>query len=236
MGDAVNVAARLKDVGLPGNVHVGPETYEAARARFLFEAGEPLALRGKTERVAAHRALAPRRGIRRATGGRGALVDTPVIGRPRERAALADALAAITAGRPGRTIVLRGEEGAGKSRLVGDLVAAAAEAGATVVTGGAAQGDRERPMVVAADLLAGWAGIGVADDATDVRTKLATAADGVTGIDAVALGDALTNETAAARDATIGDALARGLGARPRRGRSSSRARTSSGPTPRRWR
>jgi hypothetical protein len=50
MGDAVNVAARLKDVGLPGNVHVGPETYEAARARFLFEAGEPLALRGKTER------------------------------------------------------------------------------------------------------------------------------------------------------------------------------------------
>src|SRR5207237_8136622 len=47
MGDAVNVAARLKDVGAPGEVHVGPDTWAAARARFAFATLEPLALRGK---------------------------------------------------------------------------------------------------------------------------------------------------------------------------------------------
>src|SRR5258706_11563821 len=55
MGDAVNVAARLKDVGDPGGIHVGPQTHQGARGHFLFEAGEPLALRGKLERVPAVR-------------------------------------------------------------------------------------------------------------------------------------------------------------------------------------
>jgi hypothetical protein len=91
-------------------------------------------------------------------------------------------------------------------------------------------------MVVAADLLAGWAGIGVADDATDVRTKLATAADGVTGIDAVALGDALTTRLRPPATRRSATRSARGLGAARRAGPLVVACEDLSGPTPRRWR
>jgi class 3 adenylate cyclase len=149
MGDAVNVAARLKDVGLPGNVHVGPETYEAARARFLFEAGEPLALRGKTERVAAHRALGPRRGIRCATGG------------PRRASSTRRRRPAPASGRRSPTRWPRSRPGARAARSSCAARKARASRGSWRPrrrgghsrrhrrTGGAAQGDRERPMVVA---------------------------------------------------------------------------------------
>src|SRR5262249_607057 len=53
LGDPVNVAARLKDLGSPGCVHVGPETHAVARRRFEFDDLEPLTLRGKRNQVRA---------------------------------------------------------------------------------------------------------------------------------------------------------------------------------------
>jgi class 3 adenylate cyclase len=107
MGDAVNVAARLKDVGTPGGIHVGPDTHEAARARFLFESGEPLMLRGKTQRVPAFRVVPLAPGGRRPRGETPALIDTPLLGRERERTRLGEALAEACAG-SGRTMESRG--------------------------------------------------------------------------------------------------------------------------------
>src|SRR6187200_1824330 len=150
MGDSVNVAARLKDLGEPGNIHVGPETHDAARVRFDFEAGEPLPLRGKTEKVPAFRFLAARAGGRRVAGGRPALVETPLIGREPERARLREALARVCEDRRGRVIVVRGDEGAGKSRLVTELCIAAREAGAAVLTAHAVAAHRDAPLFLAA--------------------------------------------------------------------------------------
>lgn len=208
MGDAVNVAARLKDLGEPGGVHIGPETHAVARARFQFEAGEPLPLRGKTERVPAFRLLSEGPSQRRTAGGRAHLVETPLIGRTREQARLRDALAEVCAGRRSHMLVVRGDEGAGKSRLLAELCAAASESGATVLTGRAALAHRHTTLFLAADVLADWADVGIADDSASMRAKLAGAAADIPAIDAAGLAETLGSKPSPARDATLSSALA----------------------------
>lgn len=208
MGDAVNVAARLKDLGAPGGVHVGPETHAAARAQFQFEAGEPLPLRGKTERVPVFRLLSQQPNRRRAAGGRADLVDTPLIGRTRELTRLRDALAEVCAGRRSRILVVRGDEGAGKSRLLAELCATATESGTTVLTGRAALAHRDATLFLAADVLADWADVGIADDSDSTRAKLAGAAADIPAIDAAGLAETLGSAPSPTRDATLAGALA----------------------------
>ena len=206
LGDAVNVAARLKDVGAAGGIHVGAETHAAATARFTFEALEPLALRGKAEPVPAFRVVPPPPGGRRAPGGPPALVETPLLGRDRECALLRDALVGARAG-TGRAVVVVGEEGAGKSRLVTELCRDAAAAGLTVLAGRAMLAHRDAPLHVVADLVSDWAGIAVADDVPTVCRKLAETAAILPGFDAEGLGAILTGRVSA----TDGDTLERAL-------------------------
>jgi adenylate cyclase len=52
MGDAVNVAARLKDLTPPGSVYTGPEIYEQTHEEFEYRPLEPLKVKGKEEPVA----------------------------------------------------------------------------------------------------------------------------------------------------------------------------------------
>ncbi|HET7556071.1 MAG TPA: adenylate/guanylate cyclase domain-containing protein, partial [Gaiellaceae bacterium] len=56
-GDAVNVAARLEQAADPGEVLLGEPTLELVRSAVEADPVEPLELRGKTERVPAHRLL-----------------------------------------------------------------------------------------------------------------------------------------------------------------------------------
>ena len=54
-GDAVNVAARLEQAAAPGEILLGESTLELARHALDVEAVEPLALKGKSDLVAAYR-------------------------------------------------------------------------------------------------------------------------------------------------------------------------------------
>ena len=63
------------------------------------------------------------------------LVSPVLVGRRTESDALSDALARVLAGEP-VSIVVGGEAGVGKSRLVGELVERARGAGARVLSGG----------------------------------------------------------------------------------------------------
>jgi DNA-binding CsgD family transcriptional regulator len=62
-------------------------------------------------------------------------VTTPLVGREAERRGLDDALEAAASGNPG-AVVLDGEPGVGKSRLVTEFVERARDGGATVLRGG----------------------------------------------------------------------------------------------------
>jgi class 3 adenylate cyclase/tetratricopeptide (TPR) repeat protein len=126
IGDAVNLAARLMQAApAHGGLLCDEATQQAARGRLAFEALPPIAVKGKAQPVAIYRpcgrALAPR-------GPR------PIFGRDAERAALGEGLDALRAGRGG-VIVVEGEAGLGKSRLVADLLDRARAGGVAPLVG-----------------------------------------------------------------------------------------------------
>ena len=146
LGAVVNLAARLmQEVG--DGVLCDQATATAARAALAFEALAPVRVKGRADPVAVYRPGRP------ATGpGRGPepLSRVPLVGRDEERARLAGALGRLLADGAGRTgevqvLVLEGEAGAGKSRLVAELVDQAAAAGVPVLAGAGDAIERNTP-------------------------------------------------------------------------------------------
>jgi class 3 adenylate cyclase len=118
-GDAVNTAARLQAAAPPGGVVAGALTRELTRRAIVYEALPPVTAKGKAEPVEAWRALAPiaRRGLD--TGAAGL---TPFVGREVELAYLTALFDKAVAQASPQFILLVGEPGIGKSRLVRQLL------------------------------------------------------------------------------------------------------------------
>lgn len=113
MGSAVNLAARLEAAAEPGEVWVGPETYEATRHRLLYELVSGIELAGFPNVTHAYR-LTP--GIEPQDADPYASVT--FVGREREFAELDARLARVRdSGRP-HELRLVGEAGSGKTRLL----------------------------------------------------------------------------------------------------------------------
>ena len=75
------------------------------------------------------------------------LAEAPLVGRQHELASLEALLDGATVGR-GRTVLLEGEAGIGKSRLVGEMLAHAGDAGFRIASGRAAELEQTRPFGV----------------------------------------------------------------------------------------
>jgi class 3 adenylate cyclase len=120
IGDAVNVAARLQDLAKTGEIFVGPETVRQGRAKFVFEEVSTVQLKGRSRPVQVHRLLG-----RRADGERQA--EAPAAGRDNELAVIADALREGVAG-PMPTVLVAGEAGIGKTRLIAEACRSAGDA------------------------------------------------------------------------------------------------------------
>jgi class 3 adenylate cyclase len=116
-GDAVNVAARLQQAARPGEVLVGEPTVDLARAAVEVEALGPLELKGKARPVGVYRLLSVR-----ATPQRGHQM--PFVGRGQELAAIRDGWQRVLRERRCELFTIVGEAGVGKSRLVGEVLAA----------------------------------------------------------------------------------------------------------------
>jgi class 3 adenylate cyclase len=118
-GDVVNTASRLQSVAPPGTVLVGEQTRNTTSAAIAYEpAGEQL-LKGKQASVAAWRAL---RVVARVGGeGRDEGLEPPFVGRRVELRLLKDQLHATEEERKLRTVLITGQAGMGKSRLVWEL-------------------------------------------------------------------------------------------------------------------
>jgi class 3 adenylate cyclase len=112
-GDAVNVAARLEQAAQPGEILIGDETRRLARGAIEVEPVDPLALKGKTEPVAAFRLL---RVLEGAAAFERAL-DAPLVGRRDEIARVRELFDEVIAERRCRLITVLGPPGIGKSRL-----------------------------------------------------------------------------------------------------------------------
>jgi class 3 adenylate cyclase/tetratricopeptide (TPR) repeat protein len=129
-GDAVNTAKRLEQAADGGEILIGTVTERLVRHATRLEAVPPVEAKGKSAPVAAWRVLG-------AIAGADSFArrwDTPLVGRTAELAVLRDGLTASADGRECRLVTVLGVAGVGKTRLISELVAEAAEY-ATVAVG-----------------------------------------------------------------------------------------------------
>ena len=116
MGDTVNVAARLMAAASPGDLYATGGILEVSRTLFETETLEPFMVKGKARPVQAYRVGAP-------VGPKSAQAGTlPFRGRNDEHSLLVDLFKAASEGR-GRVATIEAERGAGKSRLIAEMVA-----------------------------------------------------------------------------------------------------------------
>jgi class 3 adenylate cyclase/tetratricopeptide (TPR) repeat protein len=121
MGDVVNVASRLEHAAPVGGVLISHDTYRHVRGVFDVDALEPLAVRGKTEAVQAYvvERAKPRAFRIPSRGVEG--IETRTIGRDVELGMMQAQFEAARAGDGARVVVVSGEAGVGKSRLLWEL-------------------------------------------------------------------------------------------------------------------
>jgi class 3 adenylate cyclase len=114
-GDAVNVAARLEQAAEPGEVLIGEPTHAFVREAVVVEAVEPLALKGKSERVPAYRLLSVLDAPERSHVSR-------FVGREPEVAQIVGAWERAHSQARCELMTVVGDAGVGKSRLVAEAL------------------------------------------------------------------------------------------------------------------
>lgn len=117
MGDAVNLAARLESAAEPGTVLVSEGVDRLIAPLFQTKALDPVDVKGRSEPVPVYRVLAARELPGKPHGIPG--LESPLVGREAEFAALQEALARMEGGK-GSIVTVIGEAGIGKSRLVAE--------------------------------------------------------------------------------------------------------------------
>ncbi len=118
-GDAVNVAARLEQAAEPGEILIGPLTYELVREAVRTKATQPLELKGKSARIEAWRLVE----VLPDTPAFTRRIDAPFVGRNEELARLGEAFESACSSETCQLVTVTGPPGIGKSRLVRELVA-----------------------------------------------------------------------------------------------------------------
>jgi class 3 adenylate cyclase/tetratricopeptide (TPR) repeat protein len=115
MGDAVNVAARMEQTADPGTVRITEDTYRLVADLFEVEDLGDVEVKGKRRPVRSYRVLGRRSAPWKVRATRS--LDAPLVGRERELEAVRTALEDLERDR-GSVLLISGEPGMGKSRLV----------------------------------------------------------------------------------------------------------------------
>lgn len=126
IGDVMNLAARIM-AEATDDVLCDEVTQAGAKARVDFETLPPRKVRGRTEAVALFR---PRP---RSASAAPLPELSSIIGRDEERRSLAEALRQLREERTSRLVVIEGEAGIGKSRLIIDVLSQADRLGVSVL-------------------------------------------------------------------------------------------------------
>jgi hypothetical protein len=118
VGTAANVAARIQGLAPPGGVVVDAQTHHVTRAVFEYDELDPATVKGVSDPLRIYR---PRRPFAAVRARRRVDLDVPLVGRDRELGLLVEAFEKVVANRQAALLVVSGEPGLGKSRLVAAL-------------------------------------------------------------------------------------------------------------------
>ncbi len=119
IGDTVNLAQRLEAATGPGTILVSETVYQQTRALFDFEIVPNLTLKG-VEHVTAGYKMIGQKSIPGSLRGIEGL-KAPMVGREAEMRQLMQAIGALATYKQGQLVMIMGEAGLGKSRLVSEL-------------------------------------------------------------------------------------------------------------------
>jgi len=179
LGDVVSTAAALQAAARPGSILVGPATRAVTAHLFRWGTREELPINPDAKPLIGSYLDAPRATAaerRPRLGG-----SAPLIGRQAELRVLDTALRAAVAGR-GQVVLLTGEPGIGKTRLVLEArnrfigwVGAGGGRRPTWLEGRGASYASATPYSVYRYLLAGWLGVALDQPAAALRAALADA-------------------------------------------------------------
>jgi class 3 adenylate cyclase len=163
LGDTTNVAARLQSSAEPGTIAVGEKAASRLGQRFVLEPVGEVKVKGRDEAVPVSRLVAPLQAppaVRR----------RPMVGRDQELSRLVAVVDELRAGR-GQVLLISGEAGLGKTRLLAELREMAGEE-VTWLEGPCVSYQREflsRPFI---EMLRALLGVAEDDPELLVRTKL----------------------------------------------------------------
>ncbi len=119
MGDTVNVASRLQSVAEPGTTLVSRAVYEQTRAMFDYTELGSIRVKGRIEPVEIYQVMGLKREPGRARGIPG--LAAPMVGREQEMARVQHVVETLARDHSGGLVLITGEAGLGKSRLIGEL-------------------------------------------------------------------------------------------------------------------
>lgn len=166
MGDAVNLAARLKDAARPGEIFAGGDTQSLATARFEFFLLPPLRLKGKSELIQVYGLHQPKEIRELNLESR---LRSTLVGRDAELLTIEKMLSELKAGRGGRLAII-GEAGIGKSRLVAEVRRKMKDI--AWVEGRALPYTRQNSYQLGVEMLLKLIGVGLEHQENEVRSSL----------------------------------------------------------------
>ncbi len=151
IGDTVNLAKRLEENAQPGTILASSNTYQLTKPLFEYKALAPIALKGIKQPVTAYQALTIKEKsdrLRSMPGG-----NAPMIGREEDLDKLQKALDEVINQGSSRIVMLSGEAGVGKSRLVGEFRSSSRDLHIDIYQGNCPAYTRSKPLWVVSDLL-----------------------------------------------------------------------------------
>ena len=154
IGDTVNLADRLQSAAEPGTILVSFATYQRTRPFFRYETLPPFMIKGKPHLIRAFRPLGLRARPGRVRGLPG--LQVPMIGRQDALARLQNALTEVCQHHHNQIVLITGEAGVGKSRLVAELCSSVAQPDAPDVNfyqGNCLTYARSKPLWLMANVL-----------------------------------------------------------------------------------
>ena len=185
-GEVVNAAAALQAFAKPGSVLVGPATQTATEALFDWGPTEEVATSTGAKPVVARYLERPKARPFAQVGRRPLAVPVPLVGRETEVGLLKQAVREETAG-SGSVVVITGEPGLGKTRLVAEcrklfMAWVGARSGRLPLwlEGRAASYASSKPYGLYQQMLCAWIGAAPEEDEETVRGALGRALSAVT--------------------------------------------------------
>ena len=163
LGDTTNVAARLESRAEPGTVAIGDATARHLEQRFVVEPLGEMLVKGRAEPVVAWRLVGPK------AGGSG-VERRQLVGRADELARLRTAVGDV-AGGSGRIVLIVGEAGIGKTRLLAEVRSISGD-GVTWLEGHFLSYGARSPFGPFVEILRGWLETSPEDPELAVRTRL----------------------------------------------------------------